>query len=73
MLPRGLITVRLTPDFNLAQVTRRGDEIGGQQYGVNALVHGLLGVVVDSHFAAVEALDDSIEAIEDELLDGKSP
>jgi magnesium transporter len=73
VLPRGLITVRLTPAFGMAQVTRRWEEIGGQQYGVNALVHGLLDVVVDSHFAAVEALDDGIESIEDELFDGKSP
>jgi magnesium transporter len=73
VLPRGLITVRLTPDFDMAQVTQRWEEIGGQRYGVNALVHGLLDVVVDSHFAAVEALDDGIEAIEDELFDGKSP
>jgi magnesium transporter len=72
VLPRGLITVRLTPDFDLAQVTRRWQEIGGQQYGVGVLVHGLLDVVVDSHFSAVEALDDCVEAIEDELFDGNS-
>ncbi len=72
VLPRGLITVRLTSDFDLAQLTRRWQEIGGQQYGVCSLVHGLLDVVVDSHFAAVEALDDCIEAIEDELFDGSS-
>jgi magnesium transporter len=73
VLPRGLITVRLMSDFDMARVTRRWQEIGGQQYGVGALVHGLLDVVVDSHFAAVEALDDCIEAIEDELFDGNSP
>ena len=71
VLPRGLITVRLTLDFDIAAVTRRWEEIGAQQYGVGALVHGLLDVVVDSHFAAVEALDDCVEAIEDELFDGK--
>lgn len=71
VLPRGLITVRLTPDFDMTEVTKRWEEIGGQQYGVGALVHGLLDVVVDSHFSAVEALDDRIEAIEDELFDGK--
>lgn len=72
VLPQGLITVRLTPDFDMARVTRRWQEIGGQAYGVGALVHGLLDVVVDSHFAAVEALDEAIEAIEDELFDGTS-
>ena len=72
VLPQGLITVRLSSDFDVAEVTRRWDEIGDQRYGVGALVHGLLDVVVDSHFAAVEALDDCIEAIEDELFDGGS-
>lgn len=70
VLPQGLITVRLSSDFDVAQVTRRWQEIGALSYGVGALVHGLLDVVVDSHFSAVEALDDSIEAIEDELFDG---
>jgi magnesium transporter len=72
VLPRGLITVRLTPAFDIATVTRRWDEIGGQQYGVGALAHGLLDVVVDSHFTAVEALDECIEDIEEELFDGGS-
>jgi magnesium transporter len=72
VLPRGLITVRLTSAFDMEHVTRRWAEIGGQQHGVDALVHGLLDVVVDSHFAAVEALDDCVEAIEDELFDGTS-
>ncbi len=72
VLPQGLITVRLTADFDMGQVTRRWADLGGQQYGVDALVHGLLDVVVDSHFAAVEALDDCVEAIEDDLFDGTS-
>lgn len=69
VLPRGLITVRLPPAFDIDEVPRRWDELGGQQYGVGALVHGLLDVVVDGHFEAVEALDDCIEAIEDDLFD----
>jgi magnesium transporter len=73
VLPRGLITVRLSSHFDLMQVTRRWEEIGGQQHGVDPLVHGLLDVLVDSHFAAVEALDDCIDAIEDDLFDGQSP
>ncbi|CAM4155470.1 Magnesium transport protein CorA [Mycobacterium basiliense] len=73
VLAQGLITVRLTSDFDISEVTRRWQAIGGQQYGVAALVHGLLDVVVDSHFAAVEALDDCIEAIEDDLFDNNSP
>ena len=74
VLPRGLITVRLPPveggdpNFGMDEVSRRFDELGGQQYGVGALVHGLLDVVVDGHFEAVQKLDDDIESLEDELF-----
>ncbi|WP_163796217.1 magnesium transporter CorA family protein [Mycolicibacterium sediminis] len=73
VLPRGLITVRLPPvagtaDFDVTTVSDRFDELGGQNHGVGALVHGLLDVVVDGHFEAVQALDDAIEALEDELF-----
>ena len=68
VLPRGLITVRLSRDFDIDAVSRRFDELGGQEFGVGALVHGLLDVVVDGHFTAVQALDDAIEAIEDDLF-----
>jgi magnesium transporter len=69
VLPRGLITVRLSPRFDVDAVSQRFDELGGQEYGVGALVHGLLDVVVDEHFEAVQALDDRIEAIEDDLFE----
>ncbi len=65
VLPRGLITVRLSPHFDIDAVSQRFDELGGQEYGVGSLVHALLDVVVDEHFAAVQALDDGIESIED--------
>jgi len=72
VLPRGLITVRLSRCVDIATVTERFDELGGQEYGVGSLVHGLLDVVVDGHFEAVQALDDRIEAIEDDLFgDGR--
>jgi magnesium transporter len=69
VLPNALVTIRLPPQFDIDQVTRRWDELGGQQYGVGSLVHGLLDVVVDGHFDAVQVLDDSIEGIEDILFD----
>ncbi len=72
VLPRGLITVRLSPHFDIDAVSERFDELGGQEFGVGALVHGLLDVVVDSHFDAVQALDDGIEAIEDDLFANKT-
>jgi magnesium transporter len=69
VLPRGLITVRLSQHFDIDSVSQRFDELGGQEYGVGSLVHGLLDVVVDSHFDAVQALDDSIESVEDDLFE----
>jgi magnesium transporter len=79
VLPRGLITVRLPPvdggdpNFGIDEMSRRFDELGGQEYGVGALVHGLLDVVVDGHFDAVQVLDDDIESLEDELFDSSGP
>lgn len=61
------------PDFGMDEVSRRFDELGGQEHGVGALVHGLLDVVVDGHFEAVQALDDGIEALEDELFADTGP
>jgi magnesium transporter len=69
VLPRGLITVRLSPHFDIDAVSRRFDELGGQEYGVGSLVHGLLDVVVDGHFEAVQELDDGIESLEDDLFE----
>ncbi len=79
-----LITVRLTdtsgqdisdrdldPVFDIDEVTRRWGEIGGQEYGVGALLHGLLDVVVDGHFDTVQQLDDAIEDLEELLFDEK--
>ncbi|BBY17657.1 magnesium transporter CorA family protein [Mycolicibacterium litorale] len=68
VLPQGLITVRLSPDFDIDAVSQRFDDLGGQQFGVGALVHALLDTVVDSHFVAVQYLDDAIEDIEDALF-----
>jgi magnesium transporter len=73
VLPQGLITVRLSPKFDIDAVSRRFDELGGQEHGVGALVHGLLDVVVDGHFEAVQILDDGIEALEDDLFAEETP
>lgn len=73
VLPRGLITVRLSPHFDMEEVSRRFDELGGQEYGVGSLVHALLDVVVDGHFEAVQCLDDGIESLEDDLFAERVP
>jgi len=84
VLPQGLITVRLAPAVSspvaslapgddIDAISQRFDELGGQEYGVGALVHGLLDVVVDGHFEAVQCLDDAVESIEDDLFADASP
>jgi magnesium transporter len=84
VLPQGLITVRLAPQDHppslrsppggdIDAISQRFDELGGQEYGVGALVHGLLDVVVDGHFEAVQRLDDAVESIEDDLFADASP
>ncbi|WP_020106581.1 magnesium transporter CorA family protein [Nocardia sp. 348MFTsu5.1] len=64
-----LITVRLSDAFDMNLVTERWDTLDEQHHGIGALVHGLLDVVVDGHFDAVQSLDDSIEDIETLLFD----
>jgi magnesium transporter len=70
ILPRGIVTVRQDRGFDIDDVVRRWTENPGLLvYGVGALVHGLLDVVVDGHFEAVEILDDEMEGLEDRLFD----
>ena len=42
------------------------------RHGVAFLLWGLLDVIVDGHFAAVESLDSEIEALEDLLFDAQA-
>jgi magnesium transporter len=70
--PVALVTVRRDDSFSVeALLTRWDDEVGLTKFGVGALLHGLLDVVVDGHFIAVEALDDQIEQLEDLLFDDR--
>jgi magnesium transporter len=39
------------------------------QFGSGALMHGLLDVIVDGHFEAIQRLDDGIEEMEDTLFE----
>ncbi|MBD0020718.1 magnesium transporter [Gordonia pseudamarae] len=63
-----LITVRGGPGFDVDELMRRWADTGGEQYGVGALLHGLLDLVVDGHFDAVQVLDDQIEELEEILF-----
>jgi magnesium transporter len=68
--PRALITVRKDDRFDADQLTALWDEnVDLGRSGVGFLLHGLLDLVVDSHFSAVQALDDELEALEDHLFD----
>ena len=70
VFPQGMITVRASPDFDVEPVLQRWDENSDLiQYGVGALVHGLLDVIVDGHFETIQAMDDEMEALESDLFD----
>jgi magnesium transporter len=72
VMPRALITVRKDEGFDIDAVTQRWDdsaELAGS--GVAFLLYGLLDVVVDGHFDAVQELDDAIEGIEELLFDDR--
>jgi magnesium transporter len=66
---QALITVRKDDGFAVDDLVARWDEspdLAG--HGVGFLLHGLLDHLVDGHFAAVQRLDDRIEALEDLLF-----
>lgn len=70
--PNALVTVRDDPEVDVDALLDRWDsspDLAGQ--GVSFLLHGLLDLLVDRHFEAVQALDDGIEELEDLLFDDK--
>ncbi len=70
ILPHALVTVSQEDGFDLAPVLAHWDDNADLiKHGVGALVHGLLDVIVDGHFDAVQTLDDVIEDLEDGLFD----
>ena len=72
-MPRGFVTVRADKQFDIEEVVRRWDDNSDLiKYGPRALIHGLLDVIVDSYFAAIESLDDSVEQVEDDLFDERT-
>ncbi|MDQ3402872.1 MAG: magnesium transporter CorA family protein [Actinomycetota bacterium] len=69
---RALVTIRKTDAFDIDAVVDRWDNtLDLAKSGVGYLVHGLLDHIVDSHFEAVQALDDEIEALEDMVFDDR--
>ena len=64
-----LVTVRKTDGFDIRLVTNRWDNSPDlAKYGVSFLLHGLLDLIVDGHFDAVQSLDEQIEDLEDQLF-----
>jgi len=71
--PRALITVRKDDRLDIGAIVSYWDaspDLAGA--GVGYLLYGLIDNVVDGHFAAVQALDDTIEGLEDQLFDESS-
>ena len=67
-----LVTVRESEDYALQGLERRWDSAPQlASSGVGFLLHGLLDDVADSHYAAAQALDDDIEALEDRIYEEK--
>lgn len=71
--PRALVTVTKDPAFPLDDVVSRWDENTAlTARGVGALVHGLVDLLVDGLFDAVQTLDDLVEDLETLLFDDRS-
>jgi magnesium transporter len=72
-LARGFVTVRADPTFDIDEVVRRWDDNSDlMKFGPKALIHGLLDVIVDTYFEAIESLDDNVEDIEERLFEDTS-
>jgi magnesium transporter len=70
VLPNALITVRKDHEFDIDDVVSRWDNTPElAKEGVGFLLYGVLDYIVDGHFAAVQDLDEKIDALEDELFD----
>ena len=68
--PRALVTVRKDEGVEIGAVLRRWDEspdLAGN--GVAFLLWGVLDVIVDGHFDAVQSLDTEIEELQNALFD----
>jgi Mg2+ and Co2+ transporters len=67
---RALVTVRTDEGFSMDPVLETWDAHAEIAHcGVDFLLWGLLDVVVDTHFDTVQQIDDSIELLEDDVLD----
>jgi magnesium transporter len=66
---RWLVTVRKNEGFPMEAVLRRWDRSADLAfYGVSFLLYGLLDVVVDSYFEAVEAFDEYYDEVSESIF-----
>ena len=66
---RWLITVRKDDQFPIEPVLQRWDRSPDLAvHGVGFLLYGLLDVIVDGYFEAIQAFDDYYEVVSDELF-----
>jgi magnesium transporter len=73
ILPRALVTIRPTEEFDIDQVVARWDGAADlAKSGVAFLLYGVLDYVVDSQVDAVQALDNEIDATEDEMFSDRA-
>ncbi len=69
VFPRGLVTIWYDPEFTFDEIMARWNEEGYvSTHGSSMLLHGLLDYVIDGYFHAIQALDDVVEDLEDEVL-----
>src|SRR5659263_85907 len=70
VLPTALVTIHLDDNFDIAPVLALWEENAELlKYGSGALLHGLLDVVVDGHFEAIQQLDDVVDTLEEQLFE----
>jgi magnesium transporter len=70
VLPHAIVTVISDRWFDISEVVQRWDENADlTKLGSKALAYGMLDVLVDSHFDVIQAMDDQIEGLEDDLFD----
>jgi magnesium transporter len=65
-----LVTVRADEGFDIDAVVARWDGAPNlTANGVAFLLHGVLDYVADTHFSAIQELDNQIDSLEDQLFD----
>ncbi|GAB2864963.1 magnesium transporter CorA family protein [Actinoallomurus bryophytorum] len=71
---RALVTVRGDEEFDVDALLKQWDDSPDlAKYGVAYLLHGLIDLIVDGHFDAVQSLDGAIDGLEERLFADEVP